>query len=406
MTRSLAQALDAHSSGDLAVRATAGLLGVLPFAATWSPIPSLEQGALQRDEALAERIAARAERIATGEGPQSALAVFDFLDKGDSGIALFTGLRGAVKVARGQEGALEMDPQQAADAGLKAVGIAWAAWKLFPGTPPERARALLETATGRALLTWFVAADLVLPFADNLATGGATAITTLIDDKAGENAARLIAVAGPEAEQATGVLKGMLAGINASLGQAATYAAPLSAYVQEQLPGVLATADKITGVVATAVDTLACYRCLGASLVAEVCLAQAAAEVKAEAEAEEVAAENARRLAEAEVENVRIEAEAAATRAREAAAAAERAERESREAEATAREAASKQREDYTLDDAVAAASLRAAPVKVTRTAEIATSAAAPVAKAGCWGCGSVFLLAGLGAAATWIAYT
>ena len=183
--------------------------------------------------------------LAQAPGPQGALAAFDFLDKGDAGIAIFSGLRTAVKAVKREEGALEMDPQQAADAGLKAAGISWATWKLFEGSLDERARALISTETGRALLTWYVAADIVLPFTDNLLSGSTNVITSLIDDQAATNAARLAVVAGPEVEHAAGMLTRLADTLKSYAGQAAAFAQPLSAYAQETLPGILATADKV-----------------------------------------------------------------------------------------------------------------------------------------------------------------
>ena len=386
MPRTLSESLAVVGTDDLAARVTRGLFAVMPFAPSWEPPKDLLALAARHDPARAAQIAARAEELARDPGAQSALATFDFLDKSDKGIAVFSGLRGAVKAYQGDRtAALEMDPQQAADAGLKAIGIAWAGWKLFPGGATERAGALAGTAAGRALLTWYVAADLVLPFADNLASGGADALTRLIDEQAAANAERLAAVAGPEAIEATGVLRGLLAGIRSGLGQAATYATPLSQWVQSHLPGALAKADALTGVVATAVDTLACYRLVGASLVAEVCLAQAAQEVRAEVAAE-AAAEAARKAAE---EAARV------------------AEAQRRVAEEQARRAAGRQKEDYTLDEAVDAASLKNAPIRVTRGADVAPSEAAPPARAGCMGCGGLLLvglLLGAVAAAPFVA--
>ena len=338
--------------------------------------------------------------LAQAPGPQGALAAFDFLDKGDAGIAIFSGLRTAVKAVKREEGALEMDPQQAADAGLKAAGISWATWKLFEGSLDERARALISTETGRALLTWYVAADIVLPFTDNLLSGSTNVITSLIDDQAATNAARLAVVAGPEVEHAAGMLTRLADTLKSYAGQAAAFAQPLSAYAQETLPGILATADKVTGVAATGIDALSAYRALGAALVAEVVLARALAEVRAEVEQERIAAEKARAEAEAEARR-KAEAEAAerARVAAEAERARQEAERKKAEAEAKAKAEAesarlrSAQREDYSLGSAEPAESLRSAPVKVTRSAEIDAAKDAPPAKSGCMGCGALILV-------------
>lgn len=433
MTRSLGEALAAHDAGDTTVRVVNGFFSVLPFAPTWRYAGTLEATAAQLSPDLAARVAARAELLARAPGPQGALAAFDFLDKGDAGIALFSGLRGAVKAVRGEgaAAALETDPQQAADAGLKAVGIAYATWKLFDGPVDDRARALLASATGRALLTWYVATDIVLPFADNFATGGTELVTELIDRQAAANLERLTAVAGPEVQEAAGMLARMADTLKSLAGQAATFALPLSNYAKESLPGILGMADRVGSVAATGVDALSAYRCLGASLVAEVLVSRALVEVQAEVEAERAAAEAARKKAEAEAEAARQRAEDERLR-REAAEAAERAravaeaERAREEAERArieaerqraateaarlaAEEAArarSRQREDYTLDTPEEAASLRNSPIKVTRSAdaELAASPPAAPARAGCFGCGAALLCVVLAGTASLIA--
>lgn len=395
MNRSLKDALAAHQPGDVTVRVVNGFFSVLPFAPGWSYPGTLGEAAVSLDPAIAGRVAELADALAREPGPQGALAAFDFLDKGDAAIALFSGLRGVVQVARGDAAsALEMDPQQAADAGLKAAGLSYVTWKLFEGSPDERVRALLGTESGRAILTWYVATDVVLPFADNLVAGGTGLIADLIDNQAAANVARLAVIAGPEVLETAGMLEKLGGTLKAYAGQAATFAAPLAAYAKDSLPGLLGTADKITGVAATGVDALSAYRALGASLVAEVCLARALAAVRVQIAAELEAAEVARRIAETEVENERIEAEAARreldTRREEARLAGAALEKELR--------AASGQREDYSLAEAEAAASLKQAPIKVTRSAELETTRSAAPARSGCLGCGAgiaLFVLAG-----------
>jgi hypothetical protein len=234
-------------------------------------------------------------------------------------------------------------------------------------------------------LAWYVAADLVLPFTDNLAAGGTSALTSMLSSTAAANAQRLAAVAGGDAPEAIGMLNSLLSTFEAGIGQAASYAQPLTAYVQAQAPGILGTADKVTGVVATGVDVLASYRLIGGSLVAEVCLTEAATAVKALAEAEEV-----------EAKRVAAEREAQ-----------ERAEAEAERAAAEARLAASAAQKDYSLDTAVAADSIKNSGIKYTRSAEIEAQAAAPPARAGCFGCGSAVILfavvaSGLLAAVVW----
>jgi hypothetical protein len=355
--RSLAEALDPWKAEDPTVRLVTGLLSVLPFLPSWTHPGSLDQ------MCGSPKVRAVVDRMAAEQGAQSALNTFDLLDKTDRGIALFSGIKGAVGAVRGTDGTLELEPQQAADAGLKAAGIAYATWKLFGGDPGK----LTGSSAGQALLAWYVAADVVLPFADNLASGGIDVMGSLVDRYAGENVDKLAVVAGAEAQQALGVLGQLRGTLGGLVGQAASFAKPMSDWLEAKLPGFLGTADKVTGVVATGADAFNAYRYLGAVLVAEELVARAKVEV----------------------------------------AATERAEAERAAKEAEERRARSAQREDYSLDAAVPAASAQAAPIKYTRTTEVAPTSTQPPAKAGCMGCGAgLFFLVVVGgvAAATMIA--
>lgn len=425
MSSLLSEQLSSFSETDYAVRAVRGLLGVLPFVPDWRHPGALQQAAARLDPALAERVAARADELSRDAAVQAAFNSFELLDKGDKGIAIFSGLKAGYQGLKGQEGALEVDPQQAADAGLKAAGIAYAAWKLFPGTTQEKAQTLLASEAGRGLLAFYVAVDVVLPFADNIAAGGVSGMTGIIEKYSAENAARLAPIAGQEVVEAAGMLAALSGTLSGLVGQAATFAQPLSAWAQEKLPGMLGTADKLTGVVATAVDTLATYRYLGAALIAEVLLQRALVEVRAEvveekaAEARRIAEEEARRQAE-EAERRRKEEEAESARKKLAEEEAERqrqAEAERREkVEAEARQRieeeqrrreASKQREDYSLEEPEAAATLGNSPIKYSRSSDVAPREEAPPARKGCMGCmGLVLGLVLLGTAtAAWAAW-
>lgn len=375
MSRSLTAALAEHAESDLTVKVLRGLLGVLPFAPAARWFPDIQSGTGIPDPETARRVAERIEALSAAPGPQAALATFDFLDKGDKGIALFSGLRGAVKAVRGEgaTAALETDPQQAADAALKALGIAYAIHKLYPGSPTEKVARLTASEPGRVLLAWFVAVDVVLPFADNLASGGTDLFDELIQRYTSENAARLQVVAGPEAQEAVGMLGHLSGTLKAGLGQAAAFAQPMSAWAQRSLPGVLGAADGFSSVVATSLDALSSYRLLGAQLVLDALMVEAVAQVEAE--------------------NAQKQAAAVAAAAQ-------------REAEEADRRAQSKQREDYSLGEAVEAASAKNVGIKYTRSEEIEKASAGPPAKKGCMGCGGVLLLgvvlSGAAAAGWW----
>lgn len=387
----LAQVVDSFAASHLTVRVVRGLMSVLPFAPAWTHPGTLEE------QAGGPREAELAEAWASREGAVRALQVFDLIDKADTGIAVFSGVRGAVKAVRGEDGAWEVDPQQGADAALKALGVAWAAYALFNG---DVAR-INQSKAGRALLAWFAAADLVLPFADNAAEGGVALFTGTLDKYTPAAAEKLAALGGPSVSDATGALAQIRDQVGTFAAQATLAAGPVSEWAKSSLPGALGLADKATGALATVLDTLAAYRYLGSALVAELAVAEAKVQAAAERAAAAEAAEQARVEAERKAEADRLAAEAEAKASAERAAAEAKAKAEKEAAEAEAKRAASAVREDYSLDKAEAAASLQTTGIKVTRGAEIEAAAGKPVAKAGCLGCGSVFLLAGLfGAAA------
>jgi hypothetical protein len=355
MTRSLREAVDAHGPGDLAPRAVEGLLAVLPF----SP-PLAHRGGFDAQAASAQ-VAARAEAMAAEPAIQAALATFDLLDKADRTVALFSGVRAGVQLARGKDDALELDPQQALDAAVKLLGIAYAASKLHGGDP----RGILRSDPGKALLAWYVAADVVLPFADNVAQVGIDAVVGAIESQLAAAEPKLAPAAGDEAGSARKLLAEIREAVGSMAGQAATYANPLAQWLSERAPTLLGAADKVTGVAATAADALDAYRYIGSVYVAEVVLARAREAVEKE------------------------ERDLAAAAAEEAASARDR----------------SKQQASYALGEAVPAASARLEPIKTTRGMDVAEAEPRGLAKLGCGGCGSavaMIAIASAGAIAAW----
>lgn len=349
----LSEILTEFSETDYAVRTVKGLLSVMPFVPDWRHPASLQQ-AVSRfdpglDPALVARVAARADELSLEPGPQAALKAFEMMDKGDKGIALLSGLKAGYQGLRGQAGALEVDPQQAADAGLKALGLAWATSQLYEGSVPDKVKTLVGSDTGRSLLVWYVAVDVVLPFADNLASGSLNVMDNIIDQQAAANAERLASMAGADIGQAQGMLAGLTGTLKNLLGQAASFSKPLSDWCQEKLPGVLGSADRVTGVIATALDALSSYRYLGAVLVAEAVILRAKADVH-----KQIAAEKAEALRQEEL--------------------ARRAEEE--------RRAKSKVQNSYDMS-----ASTSAAPSGIKTTRSTPDAGSQPPAKSGCMGC-------------------
>ena len=280
----LDEMLGSFQKDDLAVRLAAGVTALVPFAPELAWVGSVDDACTRADPKEALRLAKRVRELAEEPGAASALRTADLLDKGDKGIALYSGVKSIYTAAQRKEGALETDPQQLADAALKALGVAWIAWRLYPGDPGERAKAFWTSPTGQALIAWYVTVDVALPFTDNVIQKGAAFFVDEVGKRAEQDVGRLAAV-GANTE-AIGFLQGMAQRIGDLTAVAAKNIEPVTRMVRERMPSVVAGADAVASVAATAVDTLSVYRYLAARMVLEQCLAKAKAELDAEREAD------------------------------------------------------------------------------------------------------------------------
>jgi hypothetical protein len=342
----LDQVLSSFQKDDLAVRLAGGVTALVPFAPELAWVGGVDDVCAKADPKDAARLAKRVRELSEESGPTSVLKTADLLDKGDKGIALYSGIRGIVTTVQRKEGALQTDPQQLADAGLKGLGVAWMAWRLYKGESEERAKAFWNSPSGKALIAWYVTMDVALPFADNVASQGTGFFLDVVQKQAEADVGRLAVVGG--GTEAVGFFRSLANRIAELTTVAAQNVEPVTRMVKERLPKVMAGADAVASVAATAVDTLSVYRYIAARMVLEQCLAEAQAELAAE-------------------------------RAKDA-----RAEEERRQRSAVQQKA---------LAEGASAASLEVSPIKVTRSAQ------AEPEKSGC-GCLLLFAMMGVVVAA------
>ncbi len=284
MPHDIDQLLGEFAEDDYTPRLCRGIFRVVPFAPPLPHYGSLVE-ALKILRPEAKRRALDRARELTGTEPlQRALWMAGALDTADTGISLYSGLSSAVKLYRAREGerldALETDTQQAADAVLKGLGLAFIAYHMFPGSPAERAAAFQESETGRALMLYYAAVEVGLPFADNALLGGGQLLSSLYERYGADKIAELSGVTSEEeAQQAAGMLQQLMAPLEKLVSMAGKYLKPVAEAAVSNLPGALDVADKVAGVAATGADAMPVYRYLGARLVAEQAVARAFAEV-------------------------------------------------------------------------------------------------------------------------------
>ncbi|MDP2311500.1 MAG: hypothetical protein Q8P41_01230 [Pseudomonadota bacterium] len=276
--RTLDSALDAFTEDDATVRLLWALFGAIPGAPPVSFYRSLDEARMLVFPELDDAAMVRAHALAAQPSTQKALTVADAIDTGDVGISVFTGVRSALTFFFGDRAkALDTDAQQGADAALKMVAIAWMAHTLIPGPVTEKVARLRALPSGEALLTYYAAVELALPFTDDILTGTGGLLSRLLERYGPATKARLDSAMGAGAEAlANGMVSELVGPVDDMARSLSAHAQTIAAAAQQWLPPAIATAGTVAGAVATAADALPIYRLLGARLAAEVCLQEAA----------------------------------------------------------------------------------------------------------------------------------
>ncbi|MES2637842.1 MAG: hypothetical protein V4850_00100 [Myxococcota bacterium] len=275
--RTVDSALAAFTEEDATVRVLWSLFGAIPGAPPVSFYTSLDEARMLVFPELDDAGLERAKALAAAPAALKALAVADAIDTGDVGISVFTGVRSALTFFFGDKAkALDTDAQQGADAALKMVAIAYMAHTLIPGSVTEKVARLRALPSGEALLTYYAAVELALPFTDDIVAGTGSVLTRLLDRYGASAKGRLDGAVGAAA-MADGVLDALVGPVDTMARALSAHSQTIATAAQKWLPPAIATAGTVAGAVATAADALPIYRLLGARLAAEVCLQEASA---------------------------------------------------------------------------------------------------------------------------------
>lgn len=217
---------------------------------------------------------AKATPFLDDDAVQDILWLSALVDTGDRGYAVVTGVATAWKLFFGgtsKAAALDTDTQQRNDAVLKAFALAYLAWKACPGSIAK----FPQFPAGRALMTWYAAMEVALPFADNAAMAGGNFFSTLLDKHGAEQMARFSGMLGGKGtEGVKGALAALTGPIQGTLASVQPHAAKIAGAVQQYLPAAMTTADAAAGVLANAADVMPVYRYLGGRLAAEAVVAR------------------------------------------------------------------------------------------------------------------------------------
>ncbi|MBL8019525.1 MAG: hypothetical protein JNM27_07675 [Leptospirales bacterium] len=275
MIKGVNEILSQFKQDDYSVKICSNLFSVVPFAPPFQFYNSMDGAASRLGNAGA---LAQANQIAGTEDVQKAVWVADALDTSDKLIAGYAGVKNLLSLFSDTPKArtFESDPQQATDAALKALGLAYMIYRLFPGSVTEKAKHFLEVPAGQEVGLYFAVAEVTLPFADNVAEGGAGLVQKLVSKHKGDIESKFASFAGgDQVKNAVSMLESLVKPLDEYVSKAKQYANPVADKIKQYLPSAMNLADSATGVMATGVDLMPIWSFLGGRLAAEACVYRA-----------------------------------------------------------------------------------------------------------------------------------
>ena len=271
--------LDKFGLRDVTAVATNGLLRVLPYADTLPPVGSLAELAQLMLGASNAEVTAQAEHHVSSDASRKALWVTTGLDAGDGIVTVVSSLRSAVALYIARKSGKQAPPSWAAhqggDAVLKALGIGYLLNLCFPDSD-DAVLELSELPAGRALLAYFAAAEVALPFVEQLSEDEQV-FSSLMSQHLDAQAAKLATVTGkPAVEEARRHLESIALTVDSLVNRSGDYLGPFVQSAEGMVPGAGGVVDTIGDVMAAGADVLPVYRYLGTRLVSEAAVSRAA----------------------------------------------------------------------------------------------------------------------------------
>ena len=267
-----------YKEDDLSVKVCRLICNTFPFSPDFEYYFNVEGAVKRLDASASAQTIARAKELAKGDDMIRAVKVASAVDIADGGLGVFTGIKNAYDHIKKKEGirTFEADPQQAADAGIKAMTIAYLIGDLFPGSIPEKVQRFFETRAGQELAVYFAGAEIALPFTDNLLEGAGNWINQLLNQQGDAAEKKFAEFAGQGSiSEVRQILQTFGETMDRTLVQVKGYLDPFMERVQGSLPGIMNAADSVTGGAATALDMLPIWKLLGSRVAAEACALRA-----------------------------------------------------------------------------------------------------------------------------------
>ena len=270
--------LASYSPTAMTVRVLQIVLQVLPGAEPLPHYQTLDDAAGAVFGGYPPDLLERAKQLAIDPRVDQALFAAKSMDTGDTGLTIVSGVRSAVALFFGskQSRSEAIAQQQRTDAALKALGLAYLITRLVPLQAADRVDLVRSIPAGQALILYYGAIEIAVPFASKVSEAGGTFVRDLVREQGRAMADKLLGMVGRQGVADAEEMLGLLAG---ELDRAALTAAPHTSAIAEQiravLPSYAAGAGDLFDLVAAGADALPCYRYLCARLAVEASLAMA-----------------------------------------------------------------------------------------------------------------------------------
>lgn len=262
-----------YTDNDLSVKVCRAILNNLPFAPNFDSYTDVAGAVLRVNPTATQDQISIAEKIAERDiGILKVVKTGIAIDRIDGGLGIYTGIKNSYDAIKNKDRkrTFEADPQQAADASLKALALGYMITTLFDGSPADRVKSFLSLRAGQEALIYYAAVEVALPFTDNLAEASSGWMSTLIAKTGGEAEKRFGQFAqGESLEMTKGILATLSQTLDTILDQTRNNLKPFIDKTTQALPSIMNITDSVTGGVATALDLLPIWKLLSARIAAE-----------------------------------------------------------------------------------------------------------------------------------------
>ena len=158
MSQKANEMLSDYSQDDFTVKLLSSLDKIVPGSPGFKFYNNFEDGVKAYVPDASPEVIEKARALAESEEMQDALKVMGYIDTSDKVIAGYAGIKNVLSLFGGGGGAkkrtFESDPQQALDAGVKALAIAYVVYKLIPGGVSEKVSQFKELDAGNLLILY------------------------------------------------------------------------------------------------------------------------------------------------------------------------------------------------------------------------------------------------------------